>query len=91
MSGEPTMFLIGDTEDFIQKNGVWILSMLGMMGAGCASLLTCFLRSRCTSIKCCCWECEREVIEIGVRDTEIGQRQHRLSVAVNNSQQASIS
>mgnify|MGYP003651207681 CR=1 FL=1 len=39
-----------------------ILSVFGGIGALFAGILTCVLRSRCSRIKICCMECDREVI-----------------------------
>ena len=40
------------------------LSLVGMVGGGGAALLAYFLKSRCRTVKCCCIECERDVIPI---------------------------
>ena len=44
-------------------NGTFILTLVGILGAGGAYCLTYFLKSRCTSIKCCCVECARDPID----------------------------
>ena len=43
-------------------NGTFILSLLTLVGGGGMACLKYFLKSRCTSIKCCCMECQRDVI-----------------------------
>ena len=43
-------------------NGTFILSLLTLVGGGGMACLKYFLKSRCTSIKCCCVECVRDVI-----------------------------
>jgi len=43
-------------------NGTFILSLLTLVGGGGMVCLKYFLKSRCTSIKCCCVECVRDVI-----------------------------
>lgn len=39
-----------------------LLTLVGMIGSGISLLLVYFLKSRCKTIKCCCIECEREVL-----------------------------
>jgi len=45
-------------------NATFIITMTGMIGTGLAVLLTYFLKSRCSKIKCCCLECERDTIQL---------------------------
>ena len=40
----------------------FILAVLGLFGGGGSALLIYFLKSRCKTIKCCCIECERDVL-----------------------------
>ncbi len=48
------------TPDFIERNAAFLLSALGII-AGCGGgLLAYMLKSRCSSIKCCCVECIRQ-------------------------------
>ena len=47
--------------DFIERNGTWVLSMLGVVSTFFGGLFAYLLKSRCTSIKCCCMECQRNV------------------------------
>jgi len=42
-------------------NGTFILSLLTLVGGGGMACLKYFLKSRCTSIKCCCISCQRDV------------------------------
>ena len=46
---------------FIQENGTWLLSFLGILGGCCTGLTVYFLKSRCSHIKLCCGcvECDR--------------------------------
>ena len=47
---------------FIQENGTWLLSFLGILGGCCTGLTVYFLKSRCSHIKLC-WgavDCIRE-------------------------------
>lgn len=43
-------------------DGGFVLTLVGLIGAGSAYCLTYFLKSRCTRIKCGCIECLREPI-----------------------------
>ena len=43
-------------------NGTFILSLITLVGGGATACLRYFLKSRCTSIKCCCISCQRDVI-----------------------------
>lgn len=45
-------------------NGSFIVVILTMFGACGAGILTFLLKSRCRTIKCCCIECERDVIPV---------------------------
>jgi len=48
-----------------------------MAGACLAMILQFVLKSRCTSIKCCGFHCERSVVELEASDLEIGNRSIR--------------
>lgn len=50
--------------DFVERNGTWVLSVLAVLMSCLAAMLSFFLRSRCTMIKCCCFECERDVVSL---------------------------
>jgi hypothetical protein len=40
-----------------------LITIIGLVGSGLSALLIYFLKSRCSTIKCCgCMECVREVI-----------------------------
>lgn len=56
--------------DFIERNGTWILSMVGVVGACASGILVYMLKSRCTKIKCCGVECDRDVIDLTAADVE---------------------
>ena len=49
--------------DFIERNGAWLLTVLGMGGACAGGLLTYFLKSRCKKIQCCGLSCDRDVLD----------------------------
>ena len=50
--------------DFIERNGGWILSMVGIVGACFSGCFVYMLKSRCKHIKCWGVECERDVLAI---------------------------
>lgn len=50
--------------DFIQRNSTFFLTLIGIIGGGCGILLTYFLKSRCTEIKCFGLFCKRSPIEL---------------------------
>ena len=39
-----------------------LITIIGMVGGGCGTLLVYFLKSRCTEIECCCMRCKRDVL-----------------------------
>ena len=50
--------------DFIERNGAWLLSVVGILGSCTTAVLVYFLRSRCRRIRCCGCECERDVLDL---------------------------
>jgi len=57
--------------DIIEKHSAFILTLVGGLGAGIGVLLSYFLKSRCSHIKFCCIDCDREVIDLRASDTEV--------------------
>lgn len=58
--------------DFVERNGAWLLSISGVT---CTMLTLCFgyfLKSRCSRIKCCGLECERDTLT-GVEIERLGR------------------
>ena len=51
-----------DVYDFFSNNSAFVLTLIGLLGAGCSGLAMCILKSRCSTIKCCCISCERNVL-----------------------------
>lgn len=47
----------------------FILAIIGIASGLCGAFLSFMLKSRCAKIKCCCVECERNVID--AKDLEI--------------------
>lgn len=52
--------------DFVERNGAWLLSVFGVASACLSGLLVYFLKSRCSHIKCCGFECTRDVLDLTV-------------------------
>lgn len=50
--------------DFIERNGTWLLTVIGMLTGCIGGVLTYFLKSRCKHIKVGCMECDRQVVEL---------------------------
>ena len=50
--------------DFLQRNGTWLLSVIGAFSAAAGAVLTYLLRSRCRRIKFACLECDRTPIQL---------------------------
>lgn len=57
--------------DFLEKHGAWLLTMIAGISGGIGMLLTYFLKSRCSTIKCCGANCTREVIDLKPTSVEI--------------------
>ena len=63
--------------DFIQRNGAWLLSVIGLLTTCLSGCLVYMLKSRCTKIKCCGFECERDVVQIDARSANVETLQAR--------------
>jgi len=50
--------------DFLEKHTGFVISMVGILGGGLGVLLSYFLKSRCTKIKCCGVGCDRQPVEL---------------------------
>jgi hypothetical protein len=59
-----------DPPDFLQKHDTFMLTFFGLLGTGVGVLLTYCLRSRCTKIKLCGLQCDREPIDLHVTDLQ---------------------
>lgn len=51
-----------DAYEFFSNNSAFVLTLIGLLGAGCSAFGMCILRSRCSHIKCGCISCERSVL-----------------------------
>lgn len=58
-------------QDFLQRNGTWLLTVIAGLSGCFGMLLTYFLKSRCKVIKCGPASCIRDVVELNPRDIEI--------------------
>eukprot|EP00966_Prymnesium_polylepis_P250751 5798170-Prymnesium_polylepis.2 len=56
--------IAGYEPDFIERNGTWLLSLVGIMVTCFSGLLAFFLKRRCQTIKCCGCECQRDVLNL---------------------------
>ena len=50
--------------DFVERNGAWLLSLIGIVATCFTALLAYFLKSRCVSIRCWGVECVRDVLDL---------------------------
>jgi len=60
-----------DDLDFIQKNGAWLLSVVGAVAACLGVVFTYFLKSRCKTVNMGCIKCDREVLELEGKDSNV--------------------
>ncbi len=60
---------------FLEKNGAFLITMIGIIAGAVAMLLTYFLKSRCKHIKCCGLECTRDVLQLDAKDIKIEMQQ----------------
>jgi hypothetical protein len=56
---------------FLEKNGTFVLTLVGIISTGIGIVFTYFLKSRCTEIKCFGLFCKRHPLELDVSDVEI--------------------
>lgn len=54
----------GYEPDFVERNGAWLLSILGVIMTCVSGITVYMLKSRCRTIKCCGCECERDVLDL---------------------------
>ena len=58
------MRLLHEDHDFIERNGTWLLSMVGVVGGWVCGVLVYILKSRCKHIACWGLSCDREVVAL---------------------------
>lgn len=61
----------GDSPDFLQRNGTWLLTLAGLIIGCVGAVLTYFLKSRCTEISFGCVSCKRQPLELQASDINI--------------------
>ena len=54
--------------DFIERNGAWLLTVLGVLMGCFGGLLTYFLKSRCHKISCCGVVLDRQGVDLKPED-----------------------
>tara|TARA_Y100000385_G_scaffold210355_1_gene218248 strand:- start:8 stop:259 length:252 start_codon:yes stop_codon:yes gene_type:complete len=57
--------------DFIEKNGAWLLTVIGVFIGCVGSVFTYLLKSRCKKISCCGVSCDRDVLALDPKDIKI--------------------
>lgn len=57
--------------DFLQCNSSVIITLVGLLLGCIAGSLTYLLKSRCTSIRCACIRCERDVVPLEKKEHAI--------------------
>ena len=62
--------------DFLGRNGAWMLAIVGSFITCVGVVLTYFLKSRCKKIECCGIKCDRDVVQLNVKD---GTNLHQVS------------
>jgi hypothetical protein len=65
--------------DFIERNGAWMLSVFGIVSACISAMFVYFLKSRCSSIRCCGVECQRDVLDAAaIAELDMNARSPRM-------------
>lgn len=57
--------------DFLEKHSTFVVTSLSLVGAGLGVLLTFCLKSRCSKIKCCGLECQRQPIPLDPQNVNL--------------------
>ena len=66
--------------DFVERNGTFLLTVFGMITACVGGMFTYFLKSRCTTIKCLGFRCDRKPLEgTEVEVTSSNEKDHGTS------------
>ena len=75
--------IIGEP-DFLERNGTFLLTALGLMGGCVGSMMVYFLKSRCSEIKLCwgCVNCVRQPLPVDMIEVSANPRVVRDDVAV---------
>ena len=75
--------IIGEP-DFLERNGTFLLTALGLMGGCIGSMMVYFLKSRCSEIKLCwgCVNCVRQPLPVDMIEVSANPRVVRQDEAV---------
>ena len=65
--------------DFLEKNGAFLLTVIGGATGVVGMLLTYFLKSRCSRIRCCGAECLRDVVTLKPEDVQMSATKQDIS------------
>jgi hypothetical protein len=67
--------IIGEP-DFLERNGTFLLTALGLMGGCVGSMMVYFLKSRCSEIKLCwgCVNCIRQPLPVDMIEVSANPR-----------------
>ena len=67
--------IIGEP-DFLERNGTFLLTALGLMGGCIGSMMVYFLKSRCSEIKLCwgCVNCVRQPLPVDMIEVSANPR-----------------
>jgi len=62
--------------DFLERNGGFLITILGILGAGCSAMMVYFLKSRCSNINICwgCLSCIREPLPVNMVEVSANPR-----------------
>lgn len=58
-------------QDFIEKNGTWLLTVVGITIGCFGTMFTYFLKSRCHKLKLGCLECDRTPVDLEAKDVTL--------------------
>jgi len=61
----------GPSPDFIMRNGGWLITVIGLFSACVGAVLTYFLKSRCSEVKCLGLYCKRQPVVLAPDDVEV--------------------
>ena len=57
--------------DFLEKHSTFLLTLTGAVSTLIGVIFTYFLKSRCTTVSCCCASCNREPLEVTADEAQI--------------------
>jgi len=57
--------------DFLDKHSSFLMTVIGIASGGLGIVLTYFLKSRCTEIKCGCLSCKRKPLELDIPEVVV--------------------